>query len=173
MPVYQILSTTPRLDERIYEVAASLHSEPDGEAVELAKGGKVVRYSRSEESTALDREYFTNVWPNIQQAEKEVKLEVPKHKPTVFRLENGWLSTSPNEVGTIIPIRNRDDTFEDRIDIESAEGESYRDLKLAPRTMVVLSGDVRFRISDRVPFDLILHPTSPVRKVNLATVEGT
>lgn len=102
-----------------------------------------------------------------------MKLEIPTHKPTVLRLENSWLSTSPNEVGIIIPIRNRDDTFEeDRIDIESAGGERY-DLKLAPRIMVVLSEDVRFRVSGRVPFNLILHPTSPARKVELATVEGT
>jgi hypothetical protein len=103
-----------------------------------------------------------------------VNLDVPKRKPAVLRLENGWLSTSPNEVGIIIPIRGPDDTFEeDRIDIESARGECYRDLKLEPRKMVVLSGDVRFLVSSRVPFDLIIHPTSPVKKVELATVGGT
>jgi hypothetical protein len=105
-----------------------------------------------------------------------VKLNRPERKPAVFHFESGsgWLSTPPNGVGIIIPIRGPDDMFEDdKIEIESARGEFFPDLKLAPRTMVVLSGDVRFQLSIRLRFDLIIHPTSPVKKVELATVEGT
>jgi hypothetical protein len=61
MPVYQIFSTPPTLDERIHEVAASLRDKLDGEVMELAKDGRLFRYSENKESTALHREYFETV----------------------------------------------------------------------------------------------------------------
>lgn len=95
---------------------------------------------------------------------EEVKLERPKNVPTVLLQQKGWLSTALNETGVIIPIRNSTDTFEkDSIDVKTAEGVDC--IKLAPHEMIVLESNVRFKVSDRVPFELILHPTSPIRKV--------
>jgi hypothetical protein len=117
----------------------------------------------------------------VQQTAKEVKLNQPKNMPTIFLQQKGWLSTAPNEMGVIIPIRTSTETFErasvddksaggvdhierDSIDVKSdAGGDDH--IELAPHKMIVLGGEVRFKVSDRVPFELILHPTSPIQNV--------
>lgn len=61
MSDYWILSTTPRLEERIRELATSLQSKPSGEVKKLAKGGELLIYAEREESMALSREYFKSL----------------------------------------------------------------------------------------------------------------
>lgn len=84
--------------------------------------------------------------------------------PTLIQQEEGWLSTAPNEIGTIIPIRKPTETFElDSVKIKSSAGEDL--IKLAPHYIIVLNSEVRFKVSDRVAFELILHPTLPIQTV--------
>ncbi|KAF2786328.1 hypothetical protein K505DRAFT_368322 [Melanomma pulvis-pyrius CBS 109.77] len=162
MLIYQIVPTTPRLEELIYLVAAST-SKNNGHIEYSADGGKTFVYDKSDESMALGREYFDNLWSTVQRAVTGVKLEKPERRPTVLRLEKGRLVI--HDVGVIIPIRSCNDTFEqDNIDIKS--GDDHYSTRLAPQTIIVISGglseDVSVEISARVPFDLILHPKSPL-----------
>lgn len=53
MSDYWILSTMPRLEERICELATSLHSKLSGEVKKLAKDGELLIYAEREESIAL------------------------------------------------------------------------------------------------------------------------
>lgn len=87
---------------------------------------------------------------------------MPEIKPAILIQKKGWLSTSPDEYGTIIPVWNPDKSVKEKIEIVA--GERHYSLELAPRTMFLLSGDVRFLVPDNVPFGLILHPTSLARK---------
>ena len=61
MPVHQIVATSPRLDELIYEVAASMKDEKNGDVKVSTHGGIIVKHNKSNESTALAREYITNL----------------------------------------------------------------------------------------------------------------
>lgn len=90
---------------------------------------------------------------------------MPETKPAILIQKKGWLSTFPNQYGIIIPIWNPDESLKEKIEIVA--GERHYSLELVPRTMFLLSGDVRFLVLDNVPFDLILHPTSLARKVGL------
>lgn len=181
MLVYQAVPTTPRLEELIYLLAAST-GKSKGHIEDSADGGRTVVYDKSNESTDLGREYFGNLvymhrksppsvqtitkslqWGAVEHAVTGVKLKKPERRPTVLRLEKGRLVISRDDVGVIIPIRSPNDTFKgDDIDIKS--GDDHCSIRLTPRTIIVISGDlsdVSIEMPARVPFDLILHPKSP------------
>ncbi|KAI1562013.1 hypothetical protein PtrEW4_010227 [Pyrenophora tritici-repentis] len=172
MHLNRTVETTASFDARIDEVAAKIREQDnkaqssmkvrnDGELKVSARQGEIFVFKPSPEFTALNREYFTQVWVTIRQAIPDVGLQ-PELWPVMLRLVKGRLIITRDHVGVISPIWI-DSNAEEEIDIKIGD---YHVLeKLRPHTMKVLSGDEEVSIgtSANIPINLILHPKLKLR----------
>jgi hypothetical protein len=84
-------------------------------------------------------------------------LRPPTRRPLLFRYLKGWLSTSPNETGVLVPILDQA-SKNINIRIKNAAGDVSGGETLGPDKMIALSADVRFELSASVLIVLFLHP---------------
>ncbi|KAF2844446.1 hypothetical protein T440DRAFT_473391 [Plenodomus tracheiphilus IPT5] len=167
MHVNRTVETTAAFDAWIHEVAAKIREQDDkaqgsmkvrndGELKVSAQQGEIFVFKPTPEFTALNREYFTQVWVTTRQTIPDVGLQ-PELWPVMLRVVKGRLIIQRDHVGVISPICI-DSNTEEEIDIKIG---GYHVLeKLRPHTMKVLSGveEVSIGISANVPINLILHP---------------
>ncbi|KZM19284.1 uncharacterized protein EKO05_0005104 [Ascochyta rabiei] len=167
MHLNRTVETTTSFNARIQEVATKIREQDDkaqrsmkvrddGELNVSAQQGEIFLFKPTPEFTALNREYFTQVWVTTREAIPDVGLQ-PELWPVMLRLVKGRLIIPRDHVGVISPIWVDTNTKEE-IDIKIGDYHVFENLR--PHTMKVLSGDeeVSIRISGNIPINLILHP---------------
>jgi hypothetical protein len=178
MIFHEVIATTASLEQRIHDLVTWIQDEAVGHSQISLECGEVYVYDKSDQLTALSREYITGLvgqhsldlrtsteiskWPSLPDTVNGVNLNEPIRIPVLLRQIIGTLIISKKDTGVIIPVRDCKNTPKEEI-IRIRSGNNRVDIRLEPRKIIIVSGDddVSITVPTDMPYHLTLHPKSP------------